>query len=173
MKRIISSAVLFMLCLALPASMSAKNNKAPAPDLSNVHSIFIGWIDLNPSVYASLNYQTKDDWIAAINKANADFQQRCQTILAGRTVSAAKNKEDENAAGSDLYVRFDNVVFDSSYVLHVSAHLIDVKDNKEVATITNARYRGRICALEGCITKELDELSANLQAIILTNPKSK
>lgn len=151
--------------------MSAKNKKAPPPDLSNVHSIFIGWVDLNPSAYASLNYKSKDDWIAAINKANADFQLRCQTILAGRTVSGAKNKEDENAAGNDLAIRFDDVIFDSSYVLHVSAHLIDVKENKEVATITNARYRGRLCALEGCVTKELDELGYDLQVLIV--PKAK
>jgi hypothetical protein len=154
--------------------MSAKNKKAPAVDLSTAHSIFIGWVDLNPSAYASLSYKSKDVWIAAINKANADFQQQCKSkYLADHTVSGAKSKEDENAAGNDLYIRFDDVIFDSSYILHISAHVIDVKENKEVATITNARYRGRLCALEGCVTKELDALSADLQAAIEPNAKGK
>jgi len=154
--------------------MSAKGKKAPPVDLSNMNHIFVGWVDLNPSAYSSLGYKTKDDWVAAINKANADFLAQCKAkYLAGRTVEGAKNKDDENTAGSDLYIRFDDVVFDSSYVLHASAHVIDVKENKEVATITNARYRGRLCALEGCITKELDELGIDLQGIIAPKEKGK
>ena len=112
--------------------------------------------------------------MAAINKANADFQQQCASrFFAGRRVSGAKNSSDQNPAENHLYIRFDDVVFDTSYILHVSAHLIDVKENKELATISDARYRGRLCALEGCITKELDMLGADLQAIIAPELKSK
>lgn len=174
MKRFVTPALLFLLCLALPVSMSAKNKKAPAVDLSGKNRVFVGWVDLNPSAYASLGYKSKDVWIAAINKANADFLAQCKAkYLAGHTVEGAKNKDDANTADNDLYVRFDDVVFDSSYILHLSAHVIDLKDNSEVATITNGRYRGRLCALEGCITKELEEVGFQLQDIIAPKVKGK
>jgi hypothetical protein len=175
MKRFVNFGVLFMLCLALPVSMSAKNKKAPAQpsDFSNMNHVFIGWVDLNPSVYGSLGYKSKSEWVAAINKANADFLQQCKSkFLSSRTVEGAKDKEDENAAGNDLYIKFDDVVFDSSYILHISAHLIDLKSNQEIATLTNRRYRGRLCALEGCITKELGEFGEDL-SLLINGEKSK
>jgi hypothetical protein len=176
MKRFVTIAVLFLACLVLPISISAKNKKAPPPatDFSNMNKIFIGWVDLNPSAYGSLGYKSKDQWVAVIDKANADFVQHCQSIFGtGRTVTGAKSKEDEKTEGNDLYIKIDDANFDSSYILHATAHLIDLKTNKELATLTNRRYRGRLCALEGCLTKELDELSGDLQSLIGGAPQKK
>jgi hypothetical protein len=174
MRRFLIYASMMVFFLAVPMSMSAKSKKTPPVDLSNMHSIFVGWVDLNPSAYASLSYASKDDWIAVINKANADFQAQCQSkFLAGRTIVGAKDKDDEITEGNDLYIKFDDVVFDSSYILHISAHLIDLKTNQEVATITDARFRGRICTLEGCVTKELNELGSDLQALVEPDAKKK
>lgn len=167
MKHFVISAVLFTLCLALPVSMSAKNKKPVASELSNMNRIFIGWVDLNPSAYGIYGYHSKEEWSAAIDKANADFVHSCQSkYLSGHSVTGAKSKDDENTEGNDLYVKIDEVTLDEYYVLHLSAHLIDIKRNQDIATIANMRYRGRVCALEGCITKELDQFGEDLQTLI-------
>lgn len=47
MKRIIVIAFL-LSCMVLPAALIAKQKGTPV-DMTNVHRVFIGWVDFNPN----------------------------------------------------------------------------------------------------------------------------
>src|SRR4029077_6442773 len=103
-------------------------------------------------------------YLAVINHANIAFQDTCKSkVFAGRTMTAAKNRDDENTAGNDLYIKFSDVVYDHKYLLHLSIHFIDLKTNKEIGSIPLKTYKGHVCGLEGCMNKELDKVSEDLQ----------
>ena len=52
------------------------------------------------------------------------------TYLPGRTITAASNKADENAASSDLYIKFSDAQVDYDHEhLILSLHFIDPKTN--------------------------------------------
>jgi hypothetical protein len=82
------------------------------------------------------------------------------------TVTAAKDRSDENTAGNDLYVKFSNVSFDTGYALHLTVHIIDLKTNTEIATIPEQKYKGSLCGLTTCMEQEFYEVNTKLQAIL-------
>lgn len=173
MKRFVISAALLLLCLALPASLTA-GDKKPVADMSNMHRIFLGWVDLGVDSYKTLGYTFRADWANAIDKENVQFQQDLRGKLSSdRIIVAAKNKEDENTAGNDLYVKFTDVSVDSGYRLHISVHLIDLKTNTEIASIPNLKLNGHLCELEGCLANDLDVVSGQLQLLIQGLPQKK
>ncbi|MFZ0275918.1 MAG: hypothetical protein WA254_00365 [Candidatus Sulfotelmatobacter sp.] len=162
MKRIIVIAV-WLLSLALPVLLMAKQKTAPV-DMKGMNRIFLGWVDMSPDDYHRQGYSTREEYLAVINHANAAFQEYCQSkAFSGRTMTAAKNRDDQNTAGNDLYVKFSDVVYDHKYRLTLSVHFIDLKTNTEIGSIPLKTYTAHVCGLEGCMIKELDKVSEELQ----------
>ncbi|MGP0020821.1 MAG: hypothetical protein ACLPHP_19790 [Candidatus Sulfotelmatobacter sp.] len=154
--------VVCLLSLALPALLMAKEKAAPV-DLKGMNNVFLGWVNMSPEDYHHQGYSTKEEYQAVINHANTAFQESCQKAFSGRTVTAAKNPGDENTAGNDVYVKFSDVVYDHKYRLTISVHFIDLKTNAEIGSIPKKTYSAHYCGLEGCMIKELDKVSEELQ----------
>ena len=161
MKRTIVIAI-WLLIVALPALLIAKQKAAPV-DLKGMNRVFLGWVNISPDDYHHQGYATREEYLAVINHANTAFQESCQKALSGRTMTAAKSQGDENTAGNDVYVKFSDVVYDHGYRLHLSIHFIDLKSNTEVGSIPVKTYGAHMCGLEGCLIKELDKVSEDLQ----------
>jgi hypothetical protein len=139
--------------------------------MSKMNRIFLGWVDVDPSNFAQLGY-SKAEWIEVIGSANQTFQQSCQSkYLTGRTITLAKDKGDENAAGNDLYIKFSDAVFGKDYGLRLSVHFIDPKTNSEIASIPVRAYMGHLCGLVSCLDKELDQVGTKLQVKVMGKPK--
>ena len=152
-----------LLSVTLPASLMAKQKAAPV-DLKGMNRIFLGWVDVSPDDYHHQGYSTREEYLAVINHANTAFQEYCQSkAFSGRTMTAAKSKGDESTAGNDLYVKFSDVVYDHKYRLHISVQFIDLKTNAEIGSIPLDTYSAHLCGLEGCMIKELDKVSEELQ----------
>ena len=173
MKRLVVTAVMLLLCVSFPTSLTARD-KTPSVDMSKMTRIFLGWVDVDPSNFAQLGY-TKTEWIEVIGNANATFQQKCQSkYLAGRTVTLAKDKADENAAGNDLYIKFSDVRVDyDNYHLILSIHFIDPKTNAEIATIPTRPYYGNDWGLKNYLKAALDEVGTKLGVEITGEPQGK
>ena len=166
MKRFISGAAMALLCVALPISVEARGPKPPSVDMSNIKTIFVGWVDIDPDEYRLLGYSTKDDWLKDVAKANAYFQGDLKSgILAGRTLTMAKSRDDVDAAGNDLYIKFTDVTEDKSYRLHLAVHFIDPKTNTELAVIPSDAYsaKGHFCLLEGCMEYEVHKVGESIK----------
>ena len=160
MKRFNVTAILLLLCIVSPTSMKA-GDKKPTVDMSNMKTIFVGWVDVDPEEYRLLDYSSKEDWLKDIEKANATFQGDLKSkFLAGRTLTMAKNRDDVNTAGNDLYIKFTDVAEDKGYRLHVAVHFIDPKTDTELALVASDVYsaRGHFCLLEGCMEIELHKV---------------
>lgn len=168
MKRI-AVMTLLLLCMALPAPTLAKN-KAPAADMKGMNHIFLGWVAVNPDDYHKQGYGTEAEYNNVITGANVAFQKSCQGKLAGRTITVAKNKDDVNTTGNDLYVKFSDVAYDHHYRLHISMHFIDLKTNTEIATVPVKIYTAHLCGLVGCLDKELEQVSRDVQAKLGSAP---
>ena len=160
MKRFAVTVVALLLCIAYSTSVEA-GTKKPTVDTSNMKTIFVGWVDVDPEEYGLLNYSTKEDWVRDINRANANFQGNLKSgFPAGRTLTMAKNRDDVNTAGNDLYIKFTDVTEDKGYRLHMAIHFIDLKTNAEIAVVPSDVYsaRGHFCLLEGCMEIELGKV---------------
>jgi hypothetical protein len=172
MKRLAVTSVLLLLCFSSPASLQARGKESTV-DLRNMNRIFLGWIDLDPEKFLDLGY-SRAEWTDIIGAVNSRFQKNCQSqYLAGRTVTAAKGKSDENAAGNDLYIKFSDVEFGTNYRLLVSIHFIDPKTNSEIAAIPARTFGGSLCGLVDCLEQELDKVGAKLQTEVEGQPKGK
>jgi hypothetical protein len=162
MKRTIVVAI-WLLSVALPALLVAKEKAAPV-DLKGMNRVFLGWVDISPDDYHHQGYATREEYLAVINHANAAFQETCQSkAFSGRTMTAAKSRDDQNTAGNDVYVKFSDVLYDHKYVLHLSIHFIDLKTNAEIGSIPLKSHGAHVCGLESCLIKELDKVSEDLQ----------
>jgi hypothetical protein len=160
MKRFVVTVVLLLLCIASPTAMEA-GSKKPTVDMGNMKTIFVGWIDVDPEEYRLLGYSTKEDWLKDVEKANAYFQGDLKSRFpVGRTLTMAKNRDDVNAAGNDLYIKFTDVTEDKGYRLHLAIHFIDLKTNAEIAVIPSDQYtaHGHFCLLEGCMEYEVHKV---------------
>ena|ERR1700719_3194233 len=146
MKRLTITAALLLLCIFLPASLEARHkvprylNKASTVDVSNMNRIFVGWVDLGADHWALYGYESKTDWADIIGSLNSSFS---RNLVPGRSISSAKDRGDENAAGNDLYIKFPDVRVDyNNYHLILSIHFIDPKTTSEIATIPVRPYYG-------------------------------
>jgi hypothetical protein len=176
MKRIVVTSLL-LFCMVLPASLMARDKK-PSVDMSNMNRIFLGWIDLDPdalSLYGHSNgdASSKADWIDVDRSLNSIFQRNCQSkYLPGRTITAAKDRGDESAAGNDLYVKFTDVSVDiDKYRLSLSIHFIDPTTNSEIASIPLRKYSERACNFLDCLRGELSQVGSDLQEKLRTDRK--
>jgi hypothetical protein len=161
--RQIAIVTLLLLSVALPAPLMAKH-KESSVDMKGMNHIFLGWVDMSPDDYHHQGYSTREEYLAVINHANNAFQENCQSkVFSGRTMTAAKSRGDEPTAGNDLYVKFSDVIYDHKYRLHLSIHFIDLKTNTEIGSVPLRTYTGRLCGLEGCMNKELVDVSSEIR----------
>jgi len=158
----LAAIALLLLCVTLPAPMMA-GQKAKTAEMSGMAHIYLGWVAISPDDYHAQGYGSAADYAHVITEANLAFQKNVQSKLAGRTVTVAKDKDDVNSAGNDLYVKFSDVAYDHHYRLHLSVHFIDLKTNTEIATIPVKGYTGHLCGLVGCLDKELEQVSKEIQ----------
>ncbi len=169
MKRLALMVVLFA-GLGLYSPMEARGpknyTKETTVDMSARRTIFLGWVDLSPEGWRLWGYGSKEEWTDAIKDLNHDFQSSCQgQYLAGRTVTVAKDRNDENAAGNDLYVKFSDVNIDHDYDgIRLSIHFIDPKTNIEIASVpSRLYYEKRWFKFQLYMRAALDEVSRKLQ----------
>ena len=171
MKPLTFVAIVLLLCISFPTSLAARHkvprylNKESSVDMSHMNHVFVGWVDLEPDAWALYDFHSRTDWTEVIAALNADFLRGLQaTYLNGRTITAAKEKTDENASGNDLYVRFSDVRIDYDHEhLILSIHFIDPKTNGEIATIPARPYYGDGHDVKGYLKAALDEVGVKLQ----------
>jgi hypothetical protein len=143
----------------LPTLVRAQQKDAPL-DMKSAHRIFLGWVDISPDTYHLQGYSSREEYLAVINSANAAFQADCESkVFSGRTVTAAKSREDQDTTGNDLFVKFSDVDYDHKYRLRLSVHFIDLKTNTEIGSVPPKTYTAHICGLESCMNKELMKVS--------------
>jgi hypothetical protein len=167
MKRLALAATLLLLCIFPPSSLAARHKvaryltKESTIDMSNMNHIFVGWVDLGADDWALHGYESKIDWSDIIGSLNSSFS---RNLVAGRTITAAKDKGDENAAGTDLYIKFSDVRVDyNNYHLILSIHFIDPRTNSEIASIPLRPYYGNDWGLKNYLKAALDEVGAKVQ----------
>ena len=142
-------------------------------DMTTARTIFVGWVDINPDDWLPLGYADKQQWSEAIDWHNQAFQRTCQANLAGRQITGAKNRSDENASGQELHVRFSEVRFDvESYRLFVSVHFIDPKSGLELASLPIQGYRGGHFSVSSCLRGALEKLARAVEAKV-ARPRKK
>ena len=181
MKRLAIATTLLLLCISFPASLEARHrvprylNKESAVDMSNMNHIFLGWVDFNPDEWVLYRHEgsifsgdipfSKTEWTDTISSLNSLFQRSCQSrYLPGRTITAAKDKADENATGSDLYIRFSDVLIDyDNYHLILSIHFIDPKTKSEIGSIPVRPYYGDGSGVSEFLKAALDEVGTKVQ----------
>jgi hypothetical protein len=168
-----------LVCLAFCSPLEArphKYSKETPVDMSAMKTIFLGWVDLPPETWHLWGYESKEEWADVIRDLNLDFHSSCQgQYLAGRTVTVAKDRNDENAAGNDLYIRFSDVNIDHDYYgIRLSIHFIDPKTNTEIASVpSRLYYEKRWFKFQLYIRAALDEVSSKIQAEVMDEPHGK
>jgi hypothetical protein len=171
MKRSVVTVVLLLVCIAFPSSLWARHavkqylTKETTVDMKNMNHIFLGWVDMNSDDWALHGYNTKTEWADVIGSLNSEFSRSLQvTYLSGRTITAAKDKGDENAAGNDLYIKFSDVQVDyNNYHLILAIHFIDPKTNQEIGSIPVRPYYGNDWGLKNYLKAALDEVGTKLR----------
>jgi hypothetical protein len=166
MKRFVISAVLLSLCLVIPAPMLALRNKVKeynyketTVDMSKMQRIFISGINL-PTEEGALYGYDKADWIELM----AGLNQKLSRCVFDRDVTVAKDKDDVNPTGYDLYIKFQDVNIDYEYYhLIVGIHFIDPKTNNKIAMIPARPYYGNDWGFKGFMNAALDEVCKKLQ----------
>ena len=191
MRRFVVTAALLLFCILLPTSLEARGvkrylKKESTVDMKNMDHIFLGWIGFSPDMWMFYRHKTatrwvtgdpfsKAEWTDAISSLNSLFQSDLQSrYLPGRTITAAKDKENENAVGNDLYIKFSDVRIDyDNYQLILSIHFIDPKTKSEIAVIPARPYYGDDSGILECLKAALDEVSTKLQVEITGESKEK
>ena|ERR1700733_9302998 len=164
--------VVLLVCLGLHSSLEArphKYSKETTVDMSGMKTVFLGWVDLPPDAWRLWGYDNEKEWGDVIADLNHDFQSSCQgQYLVGRTVTFAKDRNDENAVGSNLYIKFSDVNIDHDYYgIRLSIHFIDPKTGAEIASVpSRLYYEKRWFKFQLYMRAALDEVSSKLQAEI-------
>ena len=160
-----------LICVGLSSALEAggpKNfSKETTVDMSGRKAIFLGWVNLPADGWSLWGYESKEQWLGVIGDLNHDFQSSCKgQYLAGRTVTAAKDENDENAAGNDLYIKFSDVNIDHNYYgIRLSIHFIDPKTNTEMAAIpSRLYYEKRWFKFQLYLRAALDDVGRKVQA---------
>jgi hypothetical protein len=171
MRQLVFAVTLLLLCISFPTSLAARHKvprylkKESNVDMSKMEHIFLGWVDLGPDQWALYDFRSRADWIDDIGVLNAGFLRDLQaTYLHGRTITAAKDKSDENASGNDLYIKFSDIRVDyDNEHLFLSLHFIDPKTNAEIASIPVRPYYGDGHNVTESLKAALDEVGVKLQ----------
>jgi len=173
MKRSLSvlvAALFLVTSQNVAAARGAKRylKKETTVDMRNMNRIFLGWVDLRPEDWLIHGYDKQAEWNEVVNELNSVFQHGFQTrYVPGRTVGAAKEKSDDNAAGYDLYIKFADVRIDyDDYYLYASIHFIDPKTNSEYGVIPMRAYYGNAWGFVNYLRAALDEVNLKLSVEI-------
>jgi hypothetical protein len=151
-------------------------SKETPVDMSTRKTIFLGWVDLPADGWSLWGYKNKEEWEDVIKDLNLDFQSSCRgQYLAGRTVTFAKDRNDENAAGNDLYIKFSDVNIDHDYYgIRLAIHFIDPKTGTEIASVpSRLYYEKRWFKFQLYMRAALDEVSRKLQAEVTVEAQGK
>lgn len=181
MKRLMIATTLLLFCISLPASLEARHkvprylNKESSVDMSNMNRVFLGWVDLEPDAWALYGFTSKAGWADTIASLNASFARSVQTTyLPGRTITAAKDSENEITAANDLYIKFSDVQVDyENDHLVLSIHFIDLKTNSEIASIPVRPYYGNASGIKSYLKAALDEVAKKLQVEVTGETQGK
>jgi hypothetical protein len=171
MKRFVIAVALLAFFITAATHLSAQKKKSGA-DMTSMNHVFVGWVGFDPDQFMALGY-SKKDWLDVIDSFNAYFRNEMKKQLPGKTFTMAKDKDDVNAAGNDLYIKFSDVEADHKYRLHLAIHFIDPKTNTEIETIPSEAYVGRVCTFEGCMEKSLNKISELLKNELTAVPSGK
>lgn len=175
MNRLIVVATL-LACFGFQSSLEAQRHgakryryKESKVDMSAMPKVFVGWVDLRSKDWAAHRYRSEEDWAAEIDGLNGSFAAALSARwLPGRAVTTAKNADDVNLAGQDLYIKFADVLIDYDYYfLYVSIHFIDPKTNKEIAAIPARPYYGNTRGFASFLAASLEEVGRKIQAEVL------
>jgi len=174
MKRFTVTLAAFLLCLAFPGQIMAGRhtvkrylNKETTVDMSKMNRIFIGWVDMHEDSWAAIpqGYSSKQEWADVISGLNNSHV--IASNLEGHTLVFAKSKDDEDAQGCDLYVKFTDVVVDyNNYHLILAIHFIDPKTGQEIGSIPVRPYYGNAWGLRGYLNEALKEVGVKLRVEI-------
>jgi hypothetical protein len=168
--------VFLLVCMGVQPALAVRRrgaklypDKETTADMSGKKKIFLGWVDMKEDEYATHSYPSKEVWASKILEMNAEFLRLCQTkLIDGKTVVGAKNKDDQNVAGYDLYIKFSDVVIDySHYHLYLSMHFIDPATNQEIGSLPARPYFGNDWGLVNYLKNALDEASQKIKVEIV------
>jgi hypothetical protein len=181
MKRLAIIAALLMICIAFPTPSAARHgvtrylSKETTVDMTHMNNVCAGWIDLGPDEWAAHGYSTKTEWVDLISGLNSSFASNLRaTYLPGRTITEAKDKDDTNAAGCDVYLKFSDVHVDyDNYHLILAIHFIDPKTKAEIGSIPVRPYYGNDWGLRGFLTQALKEVATKVQVEVTGEVKEK
>jgi hypothetical protein len=180
MKRLVISAVLFLLCLALPAPLIAGRHSVPRflnkeipADMSQASHIFVSWVDMNEEDWGAHGYMSKQEWADVISSLNASLGSNLiATYLPGRNVIMAKSKDEAAPSDADLIVKFSDVRVDyDNYHLILAIHFIDAKTGTEIGAIPVRPYYGNDWGLRGYLNEALKEVGLKMKVEISGNKK--
>jgi hypothetical protein len=168
--------VILLLSLALPAQLMALRHKVKeykyketAVDMSKMQRIFIGRINLPTEEGALYGYE-KADWIELM----AALNQKLSRCVLDRDVTVAKDKDDVNAAGYDLYIKFQDVNIDYEYYhLIVGIHFVDPKTNAEITMIPARPYYGNDWGFKGFMNAALNKVCEKVQVEVTGESQEK
>ena len=166
--------VFLLVCMGVQPSLAARRrgaklypDKETTADMSGKSKIFVGWVDMNEGDYATHGYPSKEVWAGKIQEINGELLRLCQLKLAGKTVVGAKNKDDVNAAGNDLYIKFTDVKIDySHYHIYLAIHFIDPATNQEIGSLPDRPYFGNDWGLVNYIKNAMDEAAQKIKVEI-------
>ena len=167
--------VFLLVCMGVQPSLAVRRrgaklypDKETTADMSGKSKIFVGWVDMNEGDYAAHDYPSKEVWAGKILEINAELLRLCQVKLTGKTVVGAKNKDDMNAAGNDLYIKFTDVKIDySHYHVYLAIHFIDPATNQEIGSLPDRPYFGNDWGLVNYIKNAMDEAAQKIKVEIV------
>jgi hypothetical protein len=138
-------------------------------------NIFIGWVDLSPDEWSVWGYESKAEWGELIKEINLDLQKNLQSkYLTDRTVTGAKDRNDENAAGNDLYIKFADVKIDeNTYDVSLSIHFLDPTTNSDIASIPVRTYLGGRGGFERHVRSGLDRVAEKVGIEVMATAPGK
>ena len=91
------AATFLLLCISFPLPSLAARHKVPrflnketTVDMSKMHHIFVGWVDLGADDWALYGYGSKTDWSDIIGSLNSSFS---RNLVPGRVITAQKTKK--------------------------------------------------------------------------------
>jgi hypothetical protein len=167
--------VFLLVCMGVQPSLAVRRRgaklypeKETTAEMSGKSKIFVGWVDMNEGDYAAHSYPSKEVWAGKILEINAELLRLCQVKLVGKTVVGAKNKDDVNVAGNDLYIKFTDVKIDySHYHVYLAIHFIDPATNQEIGSLPDRPYFGNDWGLVNYIKNAMDEAAQKIKVEIV------
>ena len=167
--------VFLLVCMGVQPSLAVRRrgaklypDKETTADMSGKSKIFVGWVDMNEGDYAAHGYPSKEVWALKIQEINLELLRLCQIKLEGKTVVGAKSKDDVNAAGNDLYIKFTDVKIDySHYHIYLAIHFIDPATNQEIGSLPDRPYFGNDWGLVNYIKNAMDEAAQKIKVEIV------